>query len=154
MRPRSGAGGEPTRGVTITTVTVEIEIPARGGQRLSAAAVSDRARGQPTARSGCSHAPRNRSLSAAGSTTPTAYIAVPGRTLESLMAELGGDHIDLLKLDIERSEYEVVPTLKLRPLGVRLFAAQLHHTASVRAAGSLIELARPRATSRWRSGRC
>jgi hypothetical protein len=58
------------------------------------------------------------------------------------MTELGDDRIDLLKLDIEGSEYEVVPTLDLRTLGVRVFATQLHHTASVRAARSLIEMVR------------
>lgn len=70
------------------------------------------------------------------------YIEVPGRALESLMTELGDDRMDLLKLDIEGSESDVVPTLDLRALGVRLFATQLHHTASVRAARSLIEQVR------------
>ena len=58
------------------------------------------------------HDPRSRSLSAAGLYDTDRYVEVPGRRLESLMAELGDDHIDLLKLDIEGSEYDVVPTLE------------------------------------------
>ena len=81
------------------------------------------------------HDPRSRSLSAAGLYDTDRYVEVPGRRLESLMAELGDDHIDLLKLDIEGSEYDVVPTLTYRTLGVRMFATQLHHTASVGAPG-------------------
>jgi FkbM family methyltransferase len=80
------------------------------------------------------HDARSRSLSAASLYDTARYVEVPGRTFESLMAELGDDHIDLLKLDIEGSEYDVVPRLDLRALGVRVFATQLHHTASVRAA--------------------
>lgn len=88
------------------------------------------------------HDPGSLSLSAAGLYDTDRHVEVPGRRLESLMAELGDDHIDLLKLDIEGSEYDVVPTLDLRTLGVRIFATQLHHTASVGAARSLIELVR------------
>jgi len=88
------------------------------------------------------HDPGSRSLSAVGLYDTDRYIEVPGRTLESLMTELGDDHIDLLKLDIEGSEYDVVPALDLRALGVGVFATQLHHTASVRAARSLIEQVR------------
>jgi len=54
------------------------------------------------------------------------------------MAEPGDERIDLLKLDIEGSEYEVLPTLDLRALGVKVFATQLHHTGSVRDARELI----------------
>lgn len=88
------------------------------------------------------HDPGSRSLSAVGLYDTERYVEVPGRKLESLMAELGDDHMDLLKLDIEGSEYDIVPTLDLRALGVRVFATQLHHTASVRAARSLIERVR------------
>src|SRR6185437_6361477 len=66
------------------------------------------------------------------------FIEVPGRTLPSLMAELGDERIDLLKLDIEGAEYEVLPTIDMRALGVKVFAAQLHHTGSVGEARALI----------------
>jgi methyltransferase FkbM-like protein len=89
-----------------------------------------------------SNHPGSRSLSAVGLYDTDWYIEVPARTLEPFTAELGDDHVDLLKLDIEGSEYDVVPTLDLRALGVRVFAPQLHHTASVRAARSLIEQVR------------
>ena len=43
------------------------------------------------------------------------------------MAEFGDPAIDLLKLDIEGGEYEVIPSLDMRALGVKVFATQLHH---------------------------
>jgi hypothetical protein len=54
------------------------------------------------------------------------------------MNEFGDDHVDLLKLDIEGGEYEVLPTLDLRAMGVKILAVQFHHTASVRHAWKLI----------------
>lgn len=48
------------------------------------------------------------------------YFEAPGRTIESIMDELGHDHIDLLKLDIEGAEYSVLKAiLSARiPIGV------------------------------------
>ncbi len=89
-------------------------------------------------RMGVTHDIGSRSVSAAGLYEARAYVELPGRTLPSLMAELGDTRIDLLKLDIEGAEYEVVPQLDLRGLGVKLFAVQLHHTGSVRDARALI----------------
>jgi FkbM family methyltransferase len=86
------------------------------------------------------HDARSRSVSPAGLYESHSFVELPGRTLSSLMAELGDERIDLLKLDIEGGEYEVVPTLDLARLGVKIFAAQLHHTGSVRDARALIEL--------------
>jgi Methyltransferase FkbM domain len=54
------------------------------------------------------------------------------------MAELGDEHIDLLKMDIEGSEYELFPELHLDSLGVKVFAVQLHHNGSVRGARRII----------------
>jgi len=84
------------------------------------------------------HDPQSRSVSAAGLYESEDFIEVPGRTLPSLMAELGDERIDLLKLDIEGAEYEVLPTIDMRALGVKVFAAQLHHTGSVGEARALI----------------
>ncbi|HSZ13704.1 MAG TPA: FkbM family methyltransferase [Solirubrobacteraceae bacterium] len=84
------------------------------------------------------HDPHSRSVSSAGLYESARFVELPGRTLSSLMAELGDDHIDLLKLDIEGGEYELMPTLSLRDLGTKVFAVQLHHTGSVRDAHGLI----------------
>jgi hypothetical protein len=54
------------------------------------------------------------------------------------MSELGDERIDLLKLDIEGGEYELLPLLDLRSMGIKVFAVQLHHTGSVREARRLI----------------
>lgn len=88
------------------------------------------------------HERSSASLSAAGLYDTDQWTEVPGLTLASLMREFGDDHIDLLKLDLEGLEYEVVPTLDLVALGVRVFALQLHHTGSVRQATRLIEQVR------------
>jgi FkbM family methyltransferase len=84
------------------------------------------------------HDHSSRSVSAAQLYESDVFLELPGRTLGSLMDELGDHQIDLLKLDIEGAEYEVMPTLDLRALGVKVFAIQLHHTGSVRAARALI----------------
>ncbi len=84
------------------------------------------------------HDPSSQSVSAAQLYESAAFVELPGRTLRSLMDELGDDHIDLLKLDIEGAEYEVLPTVDLRELGVKVFAVQLHHNGSVSAARRLI----------------
>jgi|GEM_PF-1937686 FkbM family methyltransferase len=85
-----------------------------------------------------SHDPQSQSVSAAGLYDSHSFVELPGRTLPSLMSELGDHRIDLLKLDIEGSEYEVLPTIDLNALGVKVFAVQLHHTGSVRDARGLI----------------
>jgi FkbM family methyltransferase len=85
-----------------------------------------------------SHDEQSRSVSSAGLYESDRYVEVPGRTLEGLMGELGDEQIDLLKLDIEGGEYELVPMLELRRLGVKIFSLQVHHTGSVRDARRLI----------------
>jgi FkbM family methyltransferase len=85
-----------------------------------------------------SHDPVSQSVSAAQLYESANYVEQPGRTLPSLISELGDSSVELLKLDIEGSEYEVLPTLDLAALGVKLFAAQLHHNGTVRQAKQLI----------------
>jgi FkbM family methyltransferase len=80
----------------------------------------------------------SRSVSSAELYQSTRFVELPGRTLPSLMAELGDERIDLLKLDIEGAEYAVLPQLDLPSLGVKVFATQLHHTGSVGDARRLI----------------
>jgi FkbM family methyltransferase len=84
------------------------------------------------------HDPKSQSVSAAELYDSHNFIELPGRSLPSLMTELGDQHIDLLKLDIEGSEYQVLPTLDLPGMGVKVFATQLHHTGSVSDARKLI----------------
>jgi FkbM family methyltransferase len=84
------------------------------------------------------HDPQSRSVSSAGLYESSESVELPGRTLPSLMSELGDQRIDLLKLDIEGGEYEVLPTIDLHALGVKVFATQLHHAGSVRDARRLI----------------
>jgi FkbM family methyltransferase len=78
------------------------------------------------------------SVSSAGLYDSDRFVELPGRTLPSLMKELGDERIELLKLDVEGAEYEILPQLDLRRLGVELFAVQLHHTGTVRQARALI----------------
>lgn len=85
------------------------------------------------------HEASSASLSAAGLYETEDWTEVAGLTLTSLMREFGDDHIDLLKLDLEGLEYELVPSLDLDALGVRVFAIQLHHVGSVGQAMRLIE---------------
>lgn len=84
------------------------------------------------------HDPKSKSVSSAGLYESEEYVELPGRTLTSFMRELGDTSIDLLKLDIEGGEYEIVPNLDLRSMGVQVFAVQLHHIGGVRAARRLI----------------
>jgi hypothetical protein len=84
------------------------------------------------------HIPGSRSLSPADLYDTSDYVEVRGRTVRSLMDELGDPRVELLKLDIEGGEYDLLSELKLAELGVRVFCTQLHHTASVRQASELI----------------
>jgi FkbM family methyltransferase len=88
------------------------------------------------------HIPGSRSLSPVDLYDTSDYVEMPGRTLPSLMEELGDERIDLLKMDVEGGEYELLPTLDLSGMGVRIFCIQLHHTGSVRDARGLVELVR------------
>jgi FkbM family methyltransferase len=111
---------------------------ARGEPRFSfkRAAVTTR---DGTIRMQISHDPGSQSVSAAGLYDSDNWVEGAGRTLPSLMREFGDARIDLLKLDVEGAEYEVLPTLDLPGLGVRIFATQLHHIGNVRDALRLID---------------
>ncbi|HEX6458839.1 MAG TPA: FkbM family methyltransferase [Thermoleophilaceae bacterium] len=82
----------------------------------------------------------SRSVSAADLYESDNYVEIPGRTLQSLMAQHGDDKLDLLKIDIEGLEYELLPTYDLAGLGVKVLCVQLHHTATVQEAKRLLAL--------------
>jgi FkbM family methyltransferase len=84
------------------------------------------------------HDPNSESVSPVGLYDTESYVEFQGRTLPSLMAELGDQQVQLLKLDVEGGEYDVIPALDLRGLGVQVFATQLHHVASVGRARALV----------------
>lgn len=56
------------------------------------------------------------------------------------MAEFGDRQVHLLKLDIEGSEYEVVPTLDLPTMGVRVLCVEFHHNEPARAAKAILSV--------------
>ena len=64
------------------------------------------------------------------------------------MAELGDTRIDLLKIDVEGGEYQLLPTLDLNALGVKVFAIPLRRTAPSRTPASSSRGSVRRATSR------
>jgi FkbM family methyltransferase len=84
------------------------------------------------------HIPGSRSLSPVDLYDTHEYVEMPGRSLRSLMDELGDERIDLLKVDVEGGEYDLLPSLDLLGMGVRIFCIQLHHTGSVRQARELV----------------
>jgi FkbM family methyltransferase len=85
------------------------------------------------------HDAQSQSVSPAGLYESSEFVEFEGRSLPSLMAELGDERIDVLKLDIEGGEYDLMPTLELKALGVKVFSIQLHHTGSVSDARKLIQ---------------
>jgi hypothetical protein len=85
------------------------------------------------------HHPGSASVSPAGLYDTHDYTEMAGRSIASLMVEHGDQRIDLLKLDIEGGEYELMRGLDLASVGVKVFAAQLHHTGGVREAQRLID---------------
>jgi len=76
------------------------------------------------------HAPENPnhvSLSVVERANKTERIVLPVRELVGIMKELGHDHIDLLKMDIEGSEYEVIEDLLARKIPIRQLLVEYHH---------------------------
>ena len=85
------------------------------------------------------HHPGAKAVSAAGLfDTTDDWEEFPGRSLPSLMAQYGDEQIDLLKMDTEGTEYDLLPSLDLRVLGIKVLAVCLHHNESVGRARSLI----------------
>ena len=151
----AGAGGETSfdmeliarYGVTVRSIDpvekyVELAIEhARGEPRLTAHRAAIAIADGPLRMLGSPH-PGSASVSpmSAGLYESDSVIEAPGRTLRSLMAELGDSRIDLLKLDVEGGEYTLVPTLDLEALGVKVLAVQLHYNGTVSEAQRLVEM--------------
>jgi FkbM family methyltransferase len=57
------------------------------------------------------------------------YFEAPVRSVKSLMAELGHDHVDLLKLSVEGSEYELVRHVLDENLDVRVLCVEFAQPA-------------------------
>ena len=57
------------------------------------------------------------------------YTEAPVRSVESLMAEHGHDHVDVLKLSVEGSEYELVDDLLAKRLPIRILCVEFAQPA-------------------------
>lgn len=80
----------------------------------------------------------NGSVSAANLYGAGTSFVKRGRSLPSLMDELGDTEVQLLKLDVEGSEYELLPTLDLPAMGVRVLGVELHHNQPASQARELV----------------
>jgi FkbM family methyltransferase len=66
------------------------------------------------------------SYSATNRQHTTDPIRVPARTISSITREFGHERVDLIKLDIEGAEYQVIESLELEALGVRVLCVEYH----------------------------
>jgi FkbM family methyltransferase len=89
------------------------------------------------------HAPQNpahASYSALNLQATRQTVRCPVRKLSTLMSELGHEHIDLLKMDIEGAEFEVIDSLLRRALPVDTICVEFHRdVAGVRKIVDVIE---------------
>lgn len=54
-------------------------------------------------------------------------VTVPCKRISTLMSELGHDHIDLLKMDIEGTEYEVIDEIIDQNIQIKQILVEFHH---------------------------
>lgn len=59
--------------------------------------------------------------------TKNQSISVPVKRLKTIMRELGHDHIDLLKMDIEGAEYDVIDELAVSGIRPHQLLVEFHH---------------------------
>lgn len=71
--------------------------------------------------------PAHVSLSTFEREVPTHRVVLPVRNLGNVMRELGQERLDLLKMDIEGSEYGVITDLVARRIPVRQLLVEFHH---------------------------
>lgn len=58
-------------------------------------------------------------------------VTAPSRSLPSVMAELGHDRIDLLKLDIEGAEYDVLRSALAEVIPIGILCVEFHKNPSI-----------------------
>lgn len=58
---------------------------------------------------------------------PLRQVTAPVKTLKSIMAMLGHDRLDVLKLDIEGGEYDVIKNMLADRLSIRQLLVEFHH---------------------------
>ncbi|MCP5509412.1 MAG: FkbM family methyltransferase [Chlamydiales bacterium] len=75
--------------------------------------------------------PRHVSHSALNLQKTKQYFMAPCRRLKDIMAELGHDHIDLLKLDIEGAEYRVLDSILKDNLDIRMICVEFDEFAGM-----------------------
>jgi len=66
------------------------------------------------------------------------YIVAECRSVPSLMAELGHDHVDLLKLDVEGAEYGVLDSVVDAQLELGVLCVDFHRTSTVDAMAATV----------------
>lgn len=71
--------------------------------------------------------PAHISLSVVERASPTAAVSLPVRELAGIMRELRHSSIDLLKIDIEGSEYAVLEDLVARAIPIKQLLVEFHH---------------------------
>jgi FkbM family methyltransferase len=69
----------------------------------------------------------HRIVDGAGASTPGDVVQFPVKRLDTLMRELGHGHIDVLKMDIESSEYAVIDMLERSTLRPTQLLVEFHH---------------------------
>ena len=54
-------------------------------------------------------------------------VEAPVRSLATIMRQLGHDHIDIVKMDIEGAEYQVIDTIVAANIPIRQLLVEFHH---------------------------
>ena len=85
------------------------------------------------------HNPAHVSHSITGHGQTREYFTARCRSVPSLMAELGHERIDLLKLDIEGAEYEVLESVLDANVGIKILLVEFHRTGSLGQMTSMVD---------------
>ena len=69
------------------------------------------------------------SHSATNMHSTAAHFEAPVRSVDSVMRELGHDHLDLIKLSVEGSEYEIVGDVLAKQVRIRILCVEFAQPA-------------------------
>lgn len=69
-------------------------------------------------------------------------VELPVARLETAMRGLGHAHLDVLKIDVEGSEFEAIPEMLLRPCSIRQLLVEIHYHYPTRSFEQGVELIR------------